>query len=82
MKQMPAYDYVCQSCNSTFEVRRKSWEPGPCECPECHTGPVRRVYTPVGMVIKSSTPPCANGSCALETGRDCANAMCGCPMAG
>lgn len=44
---MPFYDYRCEECESTFEVKRSMAEedarPGP-ECSCCGSGDTRRVF--------------------------------------
>ena len=50
---MPAYDYRCTACTTTFEVVHKAGEStGQC-CPECGA-PAKRVFTPVGVHFKGS----------------------------
>jgi putative FmdB family regulatory protein len=49
---MPLYDYRCVNCNHTFEVTHEvGGAPGP--CPVCG-GPVRRVFSSVGIIFKGS----------------------------
>jgi putative FmdB family regulatory protein len=55
---MPAYDYECEACEQRFEVRRHMNDAAPAACPECGSGPVRRVYTPFG-VLKGTPAPLA-----------------------
>jgi putative FmdB family regulatory protein len=50
---MPTYEYVCLSCKRHVEaVQRFSDEPLR-DCPHCG-GPLRRVFHPVGVVLKGS----------------------------
>ncbi len=50
---MPTYEYVCLSCGRHTEaVQRFSDEPLR-TCPHCG-GPLRRVFHPVGIVLKGS----------------------------
>lgn len=50
---MPAYDYRCTECDTTFEVVRKVGQTAEERCPECG-GATKRVFTPVGVVFKGS----------------------------
>lgn len=50
---MPTYEYVCLNCGRHTEaVQRFSDEPLR-DCPHCG-GPLRRVFHPVGIVLKGS----------------------------
>ena len=50
---MPTYDYVCDQCGHTFEMRQ-SFHDAPCTvCPVCG-GPVRRVFSPSPIIFKGS----------------------------
>ena len=49
---MPLYEYRCTACNHAFEVYHDvGGTPGP--CPVCG-GPVRRIFTSVGLIFKGS----------------------------
>lgn len=49
---MPLYEYRCTRCDHHFEVSHEvGGTPGP--CPVCG-GPVRRVFTSVGVIFKGS----------------------------
>jgi putative FmdB family regulatory protein len=50
---MPAYDYRCTVCDTTFEVVRSISDSGVVTCPECN-GATKRVFTPVGVHFKGS----------------------------
>lgn len=50
---MPAYDYRCTVCDTTFEVVRGINESAAVACPACD-GPAKRLFTPVGVVFKGS----------------------------
>lgn len=50
---MPTYEYACKSCHRHFEVVQ-SFSDSPLEtCEECG-GPLKRVFHPVGIVLKGS----------------------------
>ncbi len=50
---MPTYEYECDSCGHTFELfQRFSDEPAK-TCQKCG-GPVRRVFSPVGIIFKGT----------------------------
>ncbi|MHB9004324.1 MAG: FmdB family zinc ribbon protein [Coriobacteriia bacterium] len=50
---MPAYDYRCTVCATTFEVVRKVGERTEEVCPSCGSA-TKRVFTPVGVHFKGS----------------------------
>lgn len=52
---MPTYQYACTapSCASRFELVQSFTDPNASECPIC-AGPVRKVFSPVGVVFKGS----------------------------
>jgi putative FmdB family regulatory protein len=50
---MPAYDYRCTSCKTTFEVVRQHASTSDESCPACG-GATKRIFTPVGVVFKGS----------------------------
>lgn len=50
---MPTYEYQCENCRDRFEVRQRFVEEPLSTCPKC-SGPVHRVYHPVGIVFKGS----------------------------
>src|SRR5205807_6776158 len=50
---MPTYEYACKQCGEHVEVVQ-SFKDGPLtECPACG-GPLRKVFAPVGIVLKGS----------------------------
>jgi putative FmdB family regulatory protein len=75
---MPTYDYQCQECGHTFEVRatisQKAAGLKP-ECPECHSQDTRQAFRSVNFIGHSSSgepapmpvsgcgPLCGPGSC-------------------
>ncbi|PZS32212.1 MAG: FmdB family transcriptional regulator [Pseudonocardiales bacterium] len=52
---MPTYQYACTapSCASRFELVQSFTDPNASECPIC-AGPVRKVFSAVGVVFKGS----------------------------
>lgn len=50
---MPAYDYRCPACETTFEVTRSISDTSPQECPTCGTHS-KRLFSAVGIVFKGS----------------------------
>jgi putative FmdB family regulatory protein len=50
---MPTYEYVCLSCDRHFEVYQ-SFSDEPLRTCEVCGGPLRRVFHPVGIVLKGS----------------------------
>jgi putative FmdB family regulatory protein len=52
---MPTYQYACTSaqCANEFELVQSFTDPAASECPVCG-GPVRKVFSAVGVVFKGS----------------------------
>jgi putative FmdB family regulatory protein len=50
---MPTYEYVCLSCERHFEVYQSFSDEPLRTCDVCG-GPLRRVFHPVGIVLKGS----------------------------
>ena len=50
---MPTYEYECEGCHHSFEIRQRSSCPPPKSCPRCRA-PVRKVFYPVGVIFKGS----------------------------
>lgn len=52
---MPTYQYACTSteCGHEFELVQSFTEPSASDCPTCG-GPVRKVFSAVGVVFKGS----------------------------
>ncbi len=50
---MPTYDYACTVCDERVEVVQRFTDPPLTECPACG-GPLRKVFSPVGVVFKGS----------------------------
>ena len=52
---MPTYQYACTTgaCGNQFDLVQSFSDPAASECPACG-GPVRKVYSAVGVVFKGS----------------------------
>jgi putative FmdB family regulatory protein len=50
---MPTYEYACTECGDRTEVVRSFSDEPPTTCTVCG-GPLRKVFTPVGIVFKGS----------------------------
>jgi putative FmdB family regulatory protein len=50
---MPTYDYACTECGDRTEVVRSFADAPPTTCTVCG-GPLRKVFSPVGIVFKGS----------------------------
>ena len=47
---MPTYEYKCRSCGQGLEVVQSFHDDPLTECPHCE-GPLRKVFSPVGIVL-------------------------------
>ena len=50
---MPTYEYACKECGEHLEVVQSFKDDPLTECPAC-SGPLRKVFAPVGIVLKGS----------------------------
>ena len=50
---MPTYEYRCTDCGEHLEVVQSFSDKPLTECPNCK-GQLRKVYSPVGIVLKGS----------------------------
>jgi putative FmdB family regulatory protein len=50
---MPTYEYRCTNCDEHLEVVQSFSDDPLTECPKCG-GPLRKVFSPVGIVFKGS----------------------------
>ena len=50
---MPTYEYACKECAEHLEVVQSFKDEPLTECPACG-GPLRKVFAPVGIVLKGS----------------------------
>jgi putative FmdB family regulatory protein len=51
--EMPTYEYACKNCGEHVEVVQSFKDEPLTECPACG-GPLRKVFAPVGIVLKGS----------------------------
>lgn len=51
---MPIYEYECKACNSVQEVLQKVDDPAPAECPACAKGPLVKLLSRTGFILKGS----------------------------
>jgi putative FmdB family regulatory protein len=51
--EMPTYEYACKECGEHVEVVQSFKDDPLTECPACG-GPLRKVFAPVGIVLKGS----------------------------
>ncbi len=52
---MPVYEYICDTCQGNFEIRRSFDDAGTPPCPTCNgTGRVRRKFSTPAIVFKGS----------------------------
>jgi putative FmdB family regulatory protein len=50
---LPTYEYACKNCGEHLEVVQSFKDDPLTECPNC-AGPLRKVFAPVGIVLKGS----------------------------
>jgi len=50
---MPTYEYACTSCSEHLEVVQSFKDDPLTTCPACG-GPLRKVFSPIGVVFKGS----------------------------
>ena len=66
---MPSYDFTCQNCGTTYEVRLSMSaysEGGGRECQACGSENVERAYTAVNVITGSSSG--SGSSASLRSG--------------
>ena len=73
---MPNYDFECQDCHETFEVRTtiKEMEEGKISCVKCKSKNIKRIFNGCGFCTgknsssisssSSSCSSCSSGSCS------------------
>ncbi|HVL88668.1 MAG TPA: FmdB family zinc ribbon protein [Actinomycetota bacterium] len=70
---MPTYEYACRSCKRHTEAVQSFTDPPLTECPHCG-GELKRVFHPVGIVLKGSgfysTDNRSSSKTKLATGKD------------
>ena len=68
---MPIYEFCCNQCGTAFEeLVRNGAKP---ECPECHAGDVRRLFSV--FAVHSSSPDLGGGG-ASKNCSSCASSSC------
>lgn len=50
---MPTYDYQCQKCGQTFEVRQAFSDAPMTKCESC-SGKVKKLFSPPAIIFKGS----------------------------
>jgi putative FmdB family regulatory protein len=50
---VPTYQYACKECDHRFEAVQSFSDPSLTDCPQC-SGPLRKVFSSVGVVFKGS----------------------------
>lgn len=50
---MPTYEYICEKCEKTFSLflRYEDYEKAEVTCPDCGSGSVRRLISPVRVAV-------------------------------
>ncbi len=51
---MPTYQYACDACGASYEVRQRFSEDPLVDCPDCGVASLRRVIFPAGVIFKGS----------------------------
>ena len=64
---MPIYEYACTACGERTEAKQSFDDPPLDECPICG-GPLRKLYSPVGIVFKGSGFYSTDGRSSKSTG--------------
>ncbi len=49
---MPIYEFECKACGDVQEVMQKLSDPQPTECPSCHGGPLVKLMSRTGFILK------------------------------
>ncbi|WP_171161881.1 zinc ribbon domain-containing protein [Streptomyces sp. I05A-00742] len=74
---MPRYEYRCQSCGATFELRRPmAQSSAPAICPEGHTDTVKLLST-VAVTGAAASAPAPAPSSSGGGGGCCGGGCCG-----
>ncbi len=51
---MPTYEYKCKDCDHQFDVVQSFSDDALTTCPNCRKKALRKVFSPVGIVLKGS----------------------------
>jgi putative FmdB family regulatory protein len=51
---VPIYEFECKACGDVQEVMQKLSDPQPSECPVCHGGPLVKLMSRTGFILKGA----------------------------
>ena len=51
---MPTYEYKCKDCDHQFDIVQSFSDDALTKCPNCKKKTLRKVFSPVGIVLKGS----------------------------
>lgn len=70
---MPNYDFECQDCHKTFEVRAtiKEMEEGKIACTKCNSKDIKRIFNGFGVCCGGSSSPTSSSSCSSCSSGSC-----------
>ena len=51
---MPIYEYQCEHCGKTTDIKHGFKETPDATCPSCGGGPLKRLFSAAGIVFKGS----------------------------
>jgi len=51
---MPTYEYKCKDCGHQFDIVQSFSDDALTKCPSCKKKALRKVFSPVGIVLKGS----------------------------
>lgn len=71
---MPLYEYLCDNCNTKFEIRRAmKASDAPTACPQCQSDHVeRQISLVVALTRDGASVAMASGGCGCDSGCGCA----------
>jgi putative FmdB family regulatory protein len=74
---MPAYQYRCRTCDSSFAVNRAMTDPVPATtpCPDGH-GDTVRVFTPIAVVARGAAGSAPTPAAVPAGGGGCCGGGC------
>ena len=78
---MPTYEYHCDGCGTLFERRQKMSDEPIDICPECGQDRVRKLFSPVASIVRTSAPSCGDRRAPCR-GSDASCASGRCPLSG
>ena len=70
---MPNYDFECQDCRKTFEVRAtiKEMEEGKISCIKCNSKNIKRIFNGFGFCKGGSSSSTTSSSCSTCSSGNC-----------